>query len=115
MACPQVSTTWKRAVTLSVERVTVVGVTWYWSITRRAGDEMSLTAAVPVPLGQPVAGPATSAVGAAVAAVEPVLSVAVTFTRSVAPMSALVTTYVLATAPLIAAHPAPAAVQRCHS
>jgi hypothetical protein len=70
---------------------------------------------VPVPLGQPVAGPATSAVGAEVAAVEPVLSVAVTFTRSVAPTSALVTTYVLATAPPMAAHPAPAAVQRCPS
>src|SRR3954452_4197804 len=103
MACPQVSTTWKRAVTRSVERVTVVGVTWYWSITRRAGGEMSLTFAVPVSLGQPVAGPAMTAVGAEVAAVEPVLSAAVTFTRSVAARSALVATYVFATAPVMAA------------
>ena len=109
--------TWNRAVTLSVERVTVVGVTWYWSITRRAGGETSLTAAVPVPLGQPVAGAAlaTTAVGTDVALAAPALSVAVTFTRTVTPASAFVSTYVLAVAPLMAAQLAPFALQRCHS
>ena len=72
---------------------------------------------MPVPLGQPVAGAArgTTAVGTDVALVEPVLSVAVTFTRSVAPASAVVRTYVLVVAPLMAAQLAPVAVQRCHS
>ena len=76
-----------------------------------------MTGTVPVPPGQPVAGAAlaTTAVGTDVAPVEPVLSVATTFTRSVTPASAFVRTYVLVVAPLMAAQLPPVAVQRCHS
>jgi hypothetical protein len=73
--------------------------------------------AVPVPGGHPVAGAAraTTAVGTDVALLDPVLSVAVTFTRSVEPASAVVTPYDLPVAPLMGAQLPPVAEQRCHS
>src|SRR5215211_2458205 len=73
--------------------------------------------AVPPIVGNAVltgAAPATTAVAAEVALLEPAVLLAVTATRRVRPTSALVSAYVVLVAPAMSVHPLPALSQRRH-
>ncbi len=64
--------------------------------------------------GSGALGPVTTAVWSDVASAEPPAFVPVTRTRSVEPMSSVVTSYVASVAPGISAQAAPEASQRSH-
>src|SRR5439155_7241298 len=92
------------------------GSTENLSITSLAGALTAVTAAVPEPDGQPVAGglAVITELGADVAEFEPEPFVAVTRTRSVWPTSAPLRVYTWPVAPPMSEHPPPFLLQRPH-